>query len=169
MKFSCDNKILSNAIQTSTLKGKYYTSSGLKNKFLCEYLYLVCKGNALTIYNSDETLCLTLNITVEGVEDGSSTIEGNTLITYLKKFSDNVTLEFKDYLTMRGAGKTAKMALVVNHPHMNMINNFNWENVPPSSGRGSDGKDSSYPIVNNLDRKNSAKITKNRPLSAEVK
>ena len=50
-----------------------------------------------------------------------------------------------------------------------MINNFNWENVPPSSGRGSDGKDSSYPIVNNLDRKNSAKITKNRPLSAEVK
>jgi len=125
LKFSCDNKILSNAIQTSTLKGKYYTSGGLKNKFLSEYLYLVCKGNTLTIHNADETLCLTLNITVEGIEDGSATIEGNTLITYLKKFSDITTLEFKDYLSIRGAGKTAKMALVVNHPHMNMINNFN--------------------------------------------
>jgi hypothetical protein len=124
LKFQIENvKGLTNAINNVMLKGKYFTSNGVKSKGLGDYVYLEAKDETLTLYNADETLALlqTVDATIE--ESGSATLECSKLLAYLKKFS-TVTINVDSIVRMTGDGKTASMAIVVEHPHRNMIEPF---------------------------------------------
>ena len=125
MKFTVnDGKYFTNAILNCTLKGKYFTSSGVKSKNLGDYVYLELNDNELSIYNADETLALQQIMFVEGVETGSATIEASKLLKYLKKFGNNITITMTDLIRITGDNKSASLSIVVEHPHRNMINVF---------------------------------------------
>ena len=55
MKFNCDAKELMDAIESTTLKGKYKYGDGLKSKSIGDYCYMKITGNELTLQNSDNT------------------------------------------------------------------------------------------------------------------
>jgi hypothetical protein len=119
-----DGKYFTNAILNCTLKGKFFTSGGVKNKSLGDYVYLELKENELLIYNADDTMALEQTMFVEGLEDGNATVEASKLLQYLKKFGDNFTITMKDVIRITGGGKTASMGIVVNHPYYDMITVF---------------------------------------------
>ncbi len=118
-----DVKSLTNAIANISLKGKYFTSNGIKNKSLGDYVYLEAKGETLTLYNADETLALLQILDANILEEGTATLECSKLLAYLKKFN-TVTISIDSLVRMTGEGKTASMAIVVEHPHKNMIEPF---------------------------------------------
>lgn len=125
MKFTVnDGKYFTNAILNCTLKGKYFTSGGVKSKNLGDYVYLELVDNQLSIYNADETLALQQTMFVENIEEGSATVEASKLLQYLKKFGNNITMTITDLIRITGDNKSASLSIVVEHPHRNMIDVF---------------------------------------------
>ena len=125
MKFTVnDGKYFTNAILNCTLKGKFFTSNGVKSKKLGDYVYLELNEHELSIYNADETLALQQTMFVENIEEGSATIEASKLLQYLKKFGDNFTVTMTDLIRITGDNKSASLSIVVEHPHRNMIDVF---------------------------------------------
>ena len=62
MKFNCDAKELMDAIESTTLKGKYKYGDGLKSKSIGDYCYMKTTGNELTLQNSDNTTAVRVKL-----------------------------------------------------------------------------------------------------------
>jgi len=124
MRFTIDAKDLFNGIKKAQLKGKYFTSSGLKNGVLGEYLVLEIVDN-ITLYNADTTLCLSVDVIPTTVDiPGSCIIEATKALNYLYNFSGDIVVEVTDLFRITGDGKTASMPVVISHPNSDLITRF---------------------------------------------
>lgn len=124
MRFNCDAKALSKGIEKCLLKGKYFTSGGLKNSELDNYVHLEVVDDII-LYNADSSLCVSINVPVTRlIVPGSCIIEASKVIAYLKNYSGEVTIEVKDTFRIVGGGKTTNLPVVLSHPNSDLITRF---------------------------------------------
>lgn len=145
MKFTVDAKELHKAIESIQIKGKNLTSKGFTSGSLGEYVYLFNEGNALSIVNGSAIFLARINLTVEAENNGECVVDASVILPYLKTFSDSITFELTDFITISQTNKKATLPRVVNHPAMDAISalldrtkTINWSpliNNLPSFGK----------------------------------
>jgi len=115
LKFNVNTKDFLKAIESSALKGKYYSSTGLKNWQLSPYAFIVV-GEDISIYNGDDATALGIQIPAEIETEGQAILEINKLVKYLKKMGENVTVAIGDVARITSAGKIVTLPVNITHP-----------------------------------------------------
>jgi hypothetical protein len=121
MKFNCDAKELMDAIESTTLKGKYKYGDGLKSKSIGDYCYMKITGNELTLQNSDNTTAVRVKLEVDGNESGQCTVEISRMIKYLKNIKGSITFTKTDHIKINSGNANVSLPVVVVHPSIDMI------------------------------------------------
>ena len=117
MKFNMDSKVICNALDDIQGKGKY----GISNTSLDDCVYLTLAGNNLELWNADSTLSLTIDLEVNGEEDGNFVMNAKILTTFLKKFSGDATFVGEDTLTVSCNSQEVVLPRIVAHSNINAI------------------------------------------------
>jgi len=110
-----------NALETTTLKGKYRYGDGLKSKSIGDYCYMKVAENTLSLHNSDNTTAVRMLIDVEVLESGQCTLEISRMVKYLKNIKGNVRFTKTDHVKITSGNANISLPVVVVHPNMDMI------------------------------------------------
>tara|TARA_R110002167_G_scaffold174345_5_gene373187 strand:+ start:764 stop:1525 length:762 start_codon:yes stop_codon:yes gene_type:complete len=124
LKFTIDSKELQNALDSMQVRGKHLTTSGFGNSNIGTYVYLSLEGNVLKLYNGDSTFMVILSITVEGETNGTTIVDSNSVIQYLKTCTGNVSISVSDFVSITQTNKVRNMPRVILHPNMDSITNI---------------------------------------------
>tara|TARA_R110000744_G_scaffold113275_8_gene212292 strand:+ start:2354 stop:3097 length:744 start_codon:yes stop_codon:yes gene_type:complete len=117
MKFQVDSKLIEKALDDIQGKGKY----GVSNSVLDNCVYISLEGNTLELWNADSTLSLTIDLEVEGEEDGNFVFDARTLLPFVKKFTGTTGFIAEDRLTVSCNNQEVILPRIVAHSNMNAI------------------------------------------------
>ena len=111
-------------IEDIAVKGKYNSGDTCKNGQVSNYAVLKVEGDYLVAYNADNINIAVIRLRLEEGQlfrSGRTVIDIEKTVKYLKGFTGIVTLEFRDYLTIKNDSSIARVPLVEEHPTPNMI------------------------------------------------
>ena len=111
-------------IEEIAVKGKYNSGDTCKNGQVSNYAVLKVEGDYLVAYNADNINIAVIRLRLEEGQlfrSGRTVIDIEKTVKYLKGFTGIVTLEFRDYLTIKNDSSIARVPLVEEHPTPNMI------------------------------------------------
>jgi len=122
MKFIVeDSKDFCKALEDIQGKGKYLGLSSLTNSKVGSEFFMELKDNNLELWNGDSTFALNISYSVNGETDGSFTGDSDKLISYMKKFEGECTIEVGDSLQITCGSKKATTPCLVNHANISAI------------------------------------------------
>lgn len=118
---------LREALEDVALKGKYFDGMAAKNSRLSEHAYIQCRDNGLFICNANEATACLIHLSLgenETVDSTSSVVvvDIDKTTKLLKTFKDRVHIKVGDFLTFSDESITSKMAKVLEHTSVIMIN-----------------------------------------------
>jgi hypothetical protein len=123
-----DRDKLLDAVSVVELKGKYKTSSGLKNDSLGEYFKIVARVDNFPgwyFLNADSSTFVSYYMPGIPKEESSIILEIARFKKQLNNMGSQVRLKEKnETLIMSSTGKTSKIGTWIEHPHSDMITTF---------------------------------------------
>jgi hypothetical protein len=130
VRFTVKAKDLKNALESSVLKGKYFSSAGLKSSGLSDYAIIVVSGTdgendgSITIYNGNDATAVSINVDGEIDSYGECVIPVKKVAEYLKKMNDEVTISVGDLMVITEENTTVKIPVQDTHPTEGFIGFF---------------------------------------------
>ena len=123
------------ALEDSSLKGKYYNGAEAKNGKLSDFAFVETEtAEQIVVYNADHTTVCKISVEVEDIdyrEHSTVVFDIDKTIKYLKPFGDTtVEMQINDYITIVNDVSTAKLPMVLTHPAMGMIDRFKQFTLP---------------------------------------
>ena len=130
------------ALEDSSLKGKYYNGAEAKNGKLSDFAFVETEtAEQIVVYNADHTTVCKISVEVEDIDYRESRLrmtkhstvvfDIDKTIKYLKPFGDTtVEMQINDYITIVNDVSTAKLPMVLTHPAMAMIDRFKQFTLP---------------------------------------
>ena len=116
MKIQIDSKTIIDALTKMQLKGKYYTGGLSKNSSIGSQV-MICaeEGRGITLYNTNHVAICVRRITTTVEESGECVVDSDKVITQMKAFKGNVTLEAGEVLTTIQGSSRMRTPLLLNH------------------------------------------------------
>ena len=124
MNFTVETKPFIKCLELSALKGKYFSSTGLKSANLSDSVILVFDENGLQIFNGDTATALSITLEAEVENVGQCIIPVKKTVDYLKKMGDNVEVSSGEFLVIVSGEKRVQIPLIAEHEAAGFIGMF---------------------------------------------
>jgi len=153
VNFTVETKPFIKSLELSALKGKYFSSTGLKSANLSDSVILSFDENGLQIFNGDSATALSINLEAEVENTGQCVIPIKKTVDYLKKMGDTVEISIGEFLVIVSGEKRVQIPVIAEHEaagfigmFKNQYSQFNLEDEEISFGR----KEVMYETVTNV-------------------
>ena len=93
---------------------------------------MVVSGNNLTLYNANHVAVCRQTLNVNARVEGECAVDSDKLISQMKAFKGNVTIDAHEYLTISQGNSKMKMPLLLNHSSPAGIAQARTLNMPNS-------------------------------------
>ena len=132
MQIIIDSKKIVDALTQMQMKGKYYVGGQTKVSSIGSNVVMVVSGNNLTLYNANHVAVCRQTLNVNARVEGECAVDSDKLISQMKAFKGNVTIEAHEYLTISQGNSKMKMPLLLNHSSPAGIAQARTLNMPNS-------------------------------------
>jgi len=119
LEITCDAKTILDALKIVELKGKHFTSTGLKSHVLGSYVKIIARRDyspGWYFVNASPQTFVSVWIPGIPVEEENKVMEISKLEKYLKNFSGDVTLSITDKCVISAQNKRATLSVNEVHP-----------------------------------------------------
>jgi len=113
MQIIIDSKKIVDALTQMQMKGKYYVGGQTKVSSIGSNVVMVVSGNNLTLYNANHVAVCRQTLNVNARVEGECAVDSDKLISQMKAFKGNVTIEAHEYLTISQGNSKMKMPLLL--------------------------------------------------------
>jgi len=128
MELILDSKVLSKALSTVEIKGKYLGDSGLVNSSLGEFVkvFAVAEGWRTGYYfcNGNNQTFVSYYIPAIIEEDDDFVINGALLSKHLKNMQGEITLTVENVCALQSARKSLSVPVALIHPYEQALNTW---------------------------------------------
>ena len=132
MQIIIDSKKIVDALTQMQMKGKYYVGGQTKVSSIGSNVVMVVSGNNLTLYNANHVAVCRQTLNVNARVEGECAVDSDKLISQMKAFKGNVTIDAHEYLTISQGNSKMKMPLLLNHSSPAGIAQAKTLNMPNS-------------------------------------
>lgn len=115
MRFTTNAKVLKNALEASVLKGKYFSSVGLKASGLSDFALIAAGENTIQIFNGNDATAVSITVEAEIESQGEVVIPIKKVSDYLKNMND-ITVAAGDLFLITSEQHSAKIPVHDEHP-----------------------------------------------------
>ena len=127
MRFTVNTKEFINGLELSALKGKYFSSTGLKNDSVSDNAFVVFEENQLIIFNGNATTALCVKLQTEEEQDtrsGSAVIPIKKTVDYLKKMGEISEIAVGDIVVISSGENKVQVPSIAEHEAAGFITMF---------------------------------------------
>ena len=121
MKFNINTNTFKEALESIQVKGKYVKKGGLSSGSLDDIFYMKGEGNELQLWSGNNTFVVNIVLDVEFEEEGGFICRSSSILPYLKKFGEDVTVETGDFMTLSSGTRKASIPRVVEWSNIQVI------------------------------------------------
>tara|TARA_R100001509_G_scaffold127424_1_gene80778 strand:+ start:623 stop:1387 length:765 start_codon:yes stop_codon:yes gene_type:complete len=132
MQIIIDSKKIVDALTQMQMKGKYYVGGQTKVSSIGSNVVMVVSGNNLTLYNANHVAVCRQTLNVNARVEGECAVDSDKLISQMKAFKGNVTIDAGEHLTISQGNSKMKMPLLLNHSSPAGIAQARTLNMPNS-------------------------------------
>ena len=132
MQIIIDSKKIVDALTQMQMKGKYYVGGQTKVSSIGSNVVMVVSGNNLTLYNANHVAVCRQTLNVNARVEGECAVDSDKLISQMKAFKGDVTIDADEYLTISQGNSKMKMPLLLNHSSPAGIAQARTLNMPNS-------------------------------------
>jgi len=127
VRFTVNTKEFINGLELSALKGKYFSSTGLKSDSLSDNAFLVFEENQLMIFNGNDATALCVELQTEEEQDtrsGNAVIPIKKTVDYLKKMGEISEIAVGDFVVIFSGEKRVQVPSIAEHEAGGFISLF---------------------------------------------
>jgi len=124
VNFTVETKPFIKSLELAALKGKYFSSTGLKSGSLSDSVRLVIDENGLKMYNADSATALCINLEAEVENEGLCVIPIKKTVDYLKKMGTDVEVAIGEFFVIESGEKRVQIPLIAEHEFAGAIAMF---------------------------------------------
>jgi hypothetical protein len=115
MQIIIDSKKIVDALTQMQMKGKYYVGGQTKVSNIGNNIVMIVQGNNLILYNANHVAMCKQTLNVNARVEGECVVDSDKLISQMKAFKGNVTIDANEYLTTSQGSSKMKTPLLLNH------------------------------------------------------
>ena len=123
MNFTVNTKAFIKGLELSALKGKYFSSTGLKSASLSDSAILVF-DESLQIFNGNPATALCINVEAEIENSGQCIIPIKKTVDYLKKMGDICNISVGELFVIVSDEKRVQLPVLEAHEAAGFIGMF---------------------------------------------
>ena len=126
MRFTVNTKDFIKGLELSALRGKYFSSTGLKSDGLSDNASLIIQNRELRIFNGNNAtaLCISVNIDELFHDGGTAIIPIKKTVDYAKKMGDICEITLGEFFVICSGEKRVQIPLIAQHDAAGFISMF---------------------------------------------